>query len=381
MSTRRQAIAIVALPERILRPGGMFMDTDSQTSEIRSKRYRRAVFIAVVIFASVTPSLGQSQAKGKWTEFSVPGAQITGALGINFSREVVGYYFNTGAEHSFVRSPLGKITSFDPPLPIRVNINGEAVGYYKTGTRKTRGFLRNKQGKVTSLRFPGSRSTVALGINDDGQTTGYYTGRDFSPWHGFLRGAGGPFISFDAPGAGTGRDQGTFPVSVNVNRKIAGDYIDENMVYHGFMRDSNGTTITFDAPGAGSSGGQGTFSAGINGRSQIAGYYIDKGGVLHGFVRQANGQVKSFDPKGSTQTISTGINRGGQIAGRYIDTQGVEHVFSRSSSGRISSLDAPDSGKTAGHGTYAEDINDSGQITGSYIDANGQQHAFIYEPD
>ncbi len=75
----------------------------------------------------------------------------------------------------------------------------------------------------------------------------------------------GPFISFDAPGAGTEFGQGTFALSVNVFAAITGYDLDASNVYHGFLRRTNGSILVFDAPGADLAAGDfnGTFPAGI----------------------------------------------------------------------------------------------------------------------
>jgi hypothetical protein len=53
----------------------------------------------------------------------------------------------------------------------------------------------------------------------------------------------------NAPGAGTGQFQGTFPTAISPARVITGYYLDTNAVYHGFMRSRDGTFTNFDAPG------------------------------------------------------------------------------------------------------------------------------------
>jgi hypothetical protein len=52
--------------------------------------------------------------------------------------------------------------------------------------------------------------------------------------HGFVRDLFGSIIKFDAPGAGTGSGQGTFPYCFNPEGAIVGFYLDANNVYHGF---------------------------------------------------------------------------------------------------------------------------------------------------
>ena len=67
------------------------------------------------------------------------------------------------------------------------------------------------------------------------------------------------FITFDAPGAGTGPFQGTLPEAINPAGAIAGLYLDASSLYHGFLRDPDGALTTIDVPGA-----RQTFPYGIN---------------------------------------------------------------------------------------------------------------------
>jgi hypothetical protein len=62
-------------------------------------------------------------------------------------------------------------------------------------------------------------------------------------------------------------------------------YIDGNGVSHGFLRSKHGDITTFDAPGAGTGNGQGTFPGSNNPRDAITGSYSDASGVYHGFLR------------------------------------------------------------------------------------------------
>ena len=63
------------------------------------------------------------------------------------------------------------------------------------------------------------------------------------------------FITFDAPGAGTGHRRGTFGVSINPSGTIAGFYLDAKDTDHGFVRTRDGSFTTFDVPGAGTGAG------------------------------------------------------------------------------------------------------------------------------
>ena len=55
-------------------------------------------------------------------------------------------------------------------------------------------------------------------------------------YQGFLRGPGGTLITFDAPAAGTGSNQGTVPESINSGGTVTGYYHDTNSIAHGFLR-------------------------------------------------------------------------------------------------------------------------------------------------
>ncbi len=58
-----------------------------------------------------------------------------------------------------------------------------------------------------------------------GAFTGYYIDAS-NVNHGFLRAPDGTFTTFEAPGAGTGADQGTFPEALNPEGAIEGYYTD-----------------------------------------------------------------------------------------------------------------------------------------------------------
>jgi hypothetical protein len=100
------------------------------------------------------------------------------------------------------------------------------------------------------------------------------------------------FTTFDAPGAGTGADQGTYAHAINTAGIIAGDYLDASNVHHGFTRAAKGKITEFNAPGGGSGAYQGTFAYAISTAGDITGYDADASNVYHGFVRYTNGSIR-----------------------------------------------------------------------------------------
>ncbi len=82
-------------------------------------------------------------------------------------------------------------------------------------------------------------------------------------WHGFLRDKNGVITTFDAPGAGTGVDQGTQSFAITPGGDVTGFYFDATSAVHGFLRDANGLITTFDLPGGGTGPRRGLMAAAL----------------------------------------------------------------------------------------------------------------------
>ena len=183
----------------------------------------------------------------------------------------------------------------------------------------------------------------------------------------------GTFITFDAPGAGTGFFQGTFPSSISPAGAITGFYLDANSLGHGFLRASNGTFTTFDIPGA----VNGIFPSSISPAGAITGYSVDVNLVGHGFLRATNGTLSPFDAPGAGTTpdffqgtFAVGINPGGTIAGMYTDANNGAHGFLRASDGTFTTFDPPGSIAIFAPFSFGQNlyINPDGVITGTYFE-------------
>ena len=112
--------------------------------------------------------------------------------------------------------------------------------------------------------------------------------------------------TFDAPGAGTGPNQGTYAFNINPSGTIIGFSRDANDVRHGFLRSRDGSFTIFDAPGAGTAAGQGTRAYSTNPSGTITGHFSDSANTAHGYVRSNQGVITAFDAPGA----GTGPNRG-----------------------------------------------------------------------
>jgi hypothetical protein len=253
----------------------------------------------------------------------------------------------------------------------------------------------------TTFDAPGAgtgmlQGTMGTSINDTGDIAGVYlTAPNVA--HGFVRTVANgtaSFTTFDAPGAGTSLNQGTFPASINTTGDVAGMYFDANNAYHGFARAAASGTITpFDVPSAPTSmGHRGTLPISMNAGGNIAGFYIDANDVRHGFVRTvANGTASfaTFDAPAAgagpgAGTVPLSIDAAGDITGFYKDTNGTFHGFIRKSNGTFTApINAPGAGtgpggKVSFMGTLPFGFDAAGDIAGAYADANGVNHGFVY---
>jgi len=157
---------------------------------------------------------------GRITEFEDPDAGTDGSQGqgtypgsINTEGAWAGEYVSAdNVAHGFVRAADGRITNFDAPgagtngsqgqgtYPEAINDRGEVAGQYIDSNDVQHGFVRTPDGRIITFDAPGAGSdagsyegTIPLTINAAGEIAGAYID---SNWvlHGFLRLAGPPWF-------------------------------------------------------------------------------------------------------------------------------------------------------------------------------------------
>jgi hypothetical protein len=243
---------------------------------------------------------------------------------------------------------------------------------------------------ITTFSIPGAgtgagQGTGGFGINPQGTVVGSYLD-DNNVYHGFqcVSGCGSlsTITKYDAPGAGTGANQGTISFSINPFGVVVGYYIDANSVAHGFATAPPFKKFaTLNEPDAGQGAGQGTFAGNVNLGGEIAGYYVDANGVAHGFVTAPPYDTfTSYDPEGSVNTfsaIASALNTEGAVTGTYFDAAGALHAYVRAAGGKIDEYNVQGAGTGSGQGTSPSSIDDLGGSTGNYIDASGVNHGFL----
>ena len=145
------------------------------------------------------------------TEFDAPSAGSTPGSGegtfpmaINADGTIAGFVQdNSELTHGFVRTHDGRFTTFDVPgagtvpdswqgtYPLAINPAGAIAGDYLDASYVYHGFLRTPDGKITTFDAPGAgtgegQGTYAQSINSAGEITGYYWDAAGMA-HGFLR--------------------------------------------------------------------------------------------------------------------------------------------------------------------------------------------------
>ena len=180
----------------------------------------------------------------------------------------------------------------------------------------------------------------------------------------------GTFVTFDAPGAGTGALQGTVPLAIDPAGTITGFYTDAATgTNRGFVRTPDGAITTFDGIPWGIS-----LSGTITGTAST-------GGPTTGFVRARDGSITTFEvPDAVNGVFPSGISPAGVITGTYFDANGATHGFLRAPDGTITAFDAPGAGTGFFEGTWALNINPPGAVAGCYEDFDSS-HGFLRARD
>ena len=196
------------------------------------------------------------------------GSEGTQAFGITAQGAVIGCYADASmVGHGFIRASNGAMTTFDLP---------NSATYYP-GCSSDYGY------------FVGNVALV--GNNPAGQMTGAYfepiSGNPFGGnYRGFLRADDGSYTTFDAVSSPSSPCcTWTFGVAINPAGVTVGFDNDYSNVNHAFIRATDGTVTILDAPGAGTGVNEGTWAFSVNQATVVVGQYMDANRMMHSFLR------------------------------------------------------------------------------------------------
>ena len=216
---------------------------------------------------------------GSITTYNYPNAQDTWFSKRNNAGVTVGYYDTSGAHFHGIVLSGSKVVQVDYPTGTDkstwlygINKWQSIVGSYVTWINGnfTTGAFKLQNGKFIPVKYPGSTSTDALSINDNGVIVGdYSTTPSDNPeihYHGFIL-QNGAYKSIDDP-AGTSQ-YGTEINDINLQGVMVGEWIsrpsEDEVVPHAFIY-KNGVFEHIHYPGA-----KATSASGINKYGTVVG--------------------------------------------------------------------------------------------------------------
>src|SRR5947209_1243642 len=141
--------------------------------------------------------------------------QGTSALDIDPSGRTIGFFRDANdVRHGFIRSKDGTFAVFDAPgagtaagqgtRAYATNSSGSITGHFTDSSNVAHGYVRSKQGVITVFDAPGAGTAPSQGtfpfnspnlINPEGDITGYYVDST-GALHGFLRDKNGVITTF-----------------------------------------------------------------------------------------------------------------------------------------------------------------------------------------
>jgi uncharacterized membrane protein len=305
---------------------------------MKNRRIATPTIVAALLVAGLTVPLGTAVAGSKHhlnfksIDVALPGVTLTSAIGINAEGDIVGRYAVGAVGHGYLLSD-GRYTTIDDPngvgssLAQGINEDGQIVGYYTVPVSTTvdpagvftRAFLRDSDGAISPVQFPGANNTLAIKISPRGKVVGCFHNLSFdfpTTMHGFVM-QDGNYEEFPVPG--------TMHNGITPNgRTIVGVVFPTLTTFYAYKVE-DGVYALLDLP----SYVMWSDARDINRSGEIVGFFVDSANKTHGFLLR-KGEFTTIDFPGAdvVSTQARGINPQGDIVGLYVskDALGVSHT-------------------------------------------------------
>jgi probable HAF family extracellular repeat protein len=260
-----------------------------------------------------------------------------------------------------------------------INKNNVIAGYFGSGLagHPNKGYVLHPpygQGNYVNENFLGSAQTQVTGIDNKGNTSGFWVTVKGGTNHGFVE-WNGVFESFNNPK--------TPKVAGSVNQLLG---INDGGVAVGFYNDSAGHSHPYEVnqatgvftaikvPGAVSA-----TASGINDNGDVVGFATDSASTTYSWLMH-NGHLTTYQFPGGSMTEAFGVNSKDQIVGQYLDGSGVQHGFVLTAPfGPVSHWQKIDDPNGVGS-TTVNGINANGDLVGFYTDSAGNVDGMLATP-
>ncbi len=264
---------------------------------------------------------------------------------------------------------------------------GLIVGYFGIGTlpaHPNKGYtlhLPYHQSDYTNENFPGSAQTQVTGLNDVGNTVGFWANKAGANF-GFYTSTNGAFHNVNFPGVQNSSPQMDQLLGINDQGIAVGFYLNKdsnnrgyeyNIHTHKFTRvlQPGVKVVTTTTPGL--------VAAGINNFGTVVGFYTNSHGKTVAFIKSGH-TFTTFYKKGASSTNALGVNDSNIVVGTYTVGSGNSaktYGFTWTKSHGFQTINVP--GAMAGT-TNVNGIDDRGELVGFYTDKSGNTDGFLARP-
>ena len=266
----------------------------------------------------------------------------------------------------------------DVSVATGINNNGQITGYSNLpGNQNYHAFVFDgTMHDIGTIFYDNARDSVGVGINDSGRVAGYSGSYNYGVpyWRAFLYDQDSEMMSAFYPDYGYFYiTNNSFVYDINNHGAIIGTTSGITWLY-----DNGMTIIPTLQTGYGA-----TIPMALNDNNQITGSgTVDIYGNTHHAFLYENGAINDLGTlDGLDNSSGNDINNQGQITGRIFN---YDFLTSRAfiyENGTMNTLDTGGVGEQGNVWSVGKAINNSGQIVGSYglIDTPGSDHAFLWE--
>jgi hypothetical protein len=282
--------------------------------------------------------------------------------------------------YSFTTLDNHKDLTFNQLLGI--NNEGLISGYFGSGMpgHPNKGYLLEKpyhQSDYVSENFPGSAQTQVTGLNNMGNTVGFWAnaaGANF----GFYT-AGTHFHEVNFPAESMSSPPMDQLLGINDHGVAVGFYTNAKMLSRGYTYNIH--THKFGRvliPGTTVANGPTLTAAAINNKGYIAGYYNLANGETVAFLKR-NASFSTLIAPHSSSTQAFGVNNSGVVVGDYTVGTGKNqkmHGFVWTVAHGFQTVNDPHGVNT----TTINGINNNDDLVGFYVDASGNTDGFLAKP-